>query len=140
MRKFIVVVLVAAGCGNQMRAAARVGTVEREAATSAAGKVVQSGGRDTVNLSPTLAVSGGGGVVFLIICALGMNWARTRRTLRTVVSAVDGLDTSVAGKVKKRVLRGALEAGVADYLHGQVRKNHCKRQSAKFKMQNMKRR
>jgi hypothetical protein len=122
MRCFMVLVFVVAGCGNQMRASARVGTVEREVANSAAGKVVQSGGRDTVNLSPTLAVSGGGGVVFLIVCALGMNWARTRRTLKTVVSAVEGLDTAVAGKVKTRVLRGALNAGVADFLHGHVKR------------------
>jgi hypothetical protein len=39
-----------------------------------------------------------------------------------MVAAVEGLDTAVAGKVKKRVLRGALKAGVADYLHGQVKK------------------
>jgi hypothetical protein len=112
--------------------------VEREATTSAAGKVVQSGGRDTVNLSPTLAVSGGGGVLFLIVCALGMNWARTRRTLRTVVSAVDRLDPAAAGKVKKRVLHGALNAGVADYLHGRVKTWGEKNSIAKCKLQILK--
>jgi hypothetical protein len=30
MKRVFVVVLVAAGCGNQMRTAARVGTMERE--------------------------------------------------------------------------------------------------------------
>ena len=53
--------------------------------------------------APSLAISGGGGVIFLIVSSpVGMNWARTRRTLKTVVAAVEGLDTAAAGKVKKR--------------------------------------
>ncbi len=122
MRTMVCAVILVCGCGNSMRAQARVGLAERETSAKAAGAVEQTRGRDVFNVSPTLAVSGGGGVVLLAGLMLAMSLVRSRRTVRAMVSAIEGMDETIGKDVKREIARAALGAGVGDYLHGVVRK------------------
>jgi hypothetical protein len=71
MKWMICAVMVAVvGCGNWMRTQARVGAMNSEPA--AKGVVDQVGGRDVLNVSPTVAVSGGGGLVLAIGAVMAM--------------------------------------------------------------------
>ncbi|MFA5864491.1 MAG: hypothetical protein WC975_07360 [Phycisphaerae bacterium] len=123
MRLFFCLIVILSGCVGPMRTVAQMGLTNRELASAAETAVKQEAGRDVFNVSPNLAISGGGGVIFLIFCTLLMKWFKSKRTLKTVVSAIEGLEGSVSGDVKHRISRKALEVGVADYLHGVVKVN-----------------
>jgi len=120
MRMMLCAILVLGGCGTWMRGQARVGAVSTEA--TARGGVEQSGGRDVFNVSPTVAVSGGGGIVLIVGAMVVGRLSRTRRALRAVVSGIEETDGEIGREVKRRVSRSALAAGVGDYLHGVVKR------------------
>jgi len=113
-----VTVFLICGCAN---GPVRMGLVNRELPSAAQSEVSQRGGRDVINVSPTLAVSGGGGVILAmgLLTAAG-RWMRARRTVRTMVSAIENLNDRPGREVKRQSSRAALSAGVADYLHGVV--------------------
>jgi hypothetical protein len=113
---WILVPVVIVGCLSPVRTAARVGTVEKEQKTD----VQLAGGRDVLNVSPTVAVSGGGGMLAMGLMMTLTGWLRSRRTLKAMVKAIEEL--ADGGETKQQVAKAALKAGVADYLHGNIRR------------------
>lgn len=123
MRMLLPITLVLmCGCANSIPTHARLGVLNRDPVTTATAGVHQASGRHAVNVSPSLAVSGGGGLLFLMALVATWNWMRTRRTLKAVVGAVEQLEDPFARKVKRGVAREALAAGIADTLHAAVRR------------------
>jgi hypothetical protein len=112
-------VVVICGCLSPVRMAAKVAGSEQMSHNSS--QVEISGGRDVMNVSPTLAMSGSGGIMAgMILIGTTLGWMRSRRTLRAMITAIEQMDDGQ--EVKRQIARAALAAGVADYLHGKIKK------------------
>jgi hypothetical protein len=111
------------GCLSPVRTMARAELAGNKQESRNANETRICGGGDVMNVSPTVALSGGGGILMGVVM-MGMmmvGWRRSRRTLRTMIGAIEKLED---GKdVKREISRAALAEGVADYLHGKVRKD-----------------
>jgi hypothetical protein len=112
-------VVLVCGCLSPVRMATKVAGSEQMSRNSS--EVEIFGGRDVMNVSPTLAMSGGGGIMAgVILIGTTLGWMRSRRTLRAMISAIEQVEDGQ--EVKQQISRAALAAGVADYLHGRVKK------------------
>lgn len=113
-------VIMMGGCLSPVRMAAKVAGSEQMSRNSSAVEI--HGGRDVMNVSPTLALSGGGGIAAgMVLIGTTLGWLRSRRALRAIISVIEQLEEGQ--EVKRQISRAALAAGVADYLHGKVKKS-----------------
>ena len=109
---------LAAGCLSPVKSDVRAAVVEKTLACNTQTDV--AGGRDVFNISPTVAVSGGGGILAcLLIASLG-GWLRSRKTLKAIVGCIEKM--AEGAEVKAGIAKAAREGGVADYLHGKVQR------------------
>jgi len=73
-----------------------------------------------VNVSPTMAVYGGSGLATVVILALVIrSLVKFRRGLKVLVG---GIESAGGQAVKSQVAKASREAGVGDFVHGQVRR------------------
>jgi hypothetical protein len=119
---WILGIVMTAGCLSPIRTTATAELASRDEVSRNSSQVEISGGRDVMNISPTLAMSGGGGILMgvILVGAAIVGWIRSKRTLRTMISAIEQMENGK--EVKEQIAKAALSAGVADYLHKKVRK------------------
>lgn len=122
MIRFRAVILLAAlglaGCRALNKVDAQLGLVNpQQRSTAGTGDVRQHSGGDAVNVSPSLALTGSGSFAVLAMTLLLWDRRRTRRTLMTVIKAIEDINDASARQVKHEISREALTAGTADYLH-----------------------
>lgn len=110
------------GCAAVDKPDTQFGVANRSQRIAPATTVSQRSGRDAVNLSPSIAVTGSSGLAVVVLVAMWRELRRSRRALRAVVAAVETLDKSYGCEVKTRIAQKALVAKVADYLHRIVTK------------------
>ena len=112
-----------AGCANSGRMQMKSGLVFPDQASTSDARVEQTGNRDVVNWSPSVAVTGGGGVALLILAGMFLTTRKPRKALNAIVRTIETLDNPQGKRLKTRIAKEALGTGVADYLHGQVKKS-----------------
>jgi hypothetical protein len=121
MRQLIsaVTLLTIVGCGNAMKTSASMELLKREQSASAKNAVEQTSGRDSMNVSPTFAISGGGGVIILLILStlFLLKWKKSRKTIQCLISAIETTQSPSTKKLKHTIAKNALSHGIADYLH-----------------------
>jgi len=100
----------------------QAGLANRVEQPSARAAVRQTSGGDAINVSPSLAFTGSGGLAIVAMVMLLRESRRSRRALVTVVRAVEQLPHASAAPTKHQITRRALADGTADYLHGVVRR------------------
>ena len=120
-RLWAAVLLAAVGCQTLDRVGCQLETANEVLQSTAESKVDQIAGGDAVNVSPTVAVTGSGALAIVVMLLLTRDLRRVRRTLATVIKAVERLDDPAAPHVKHQISRQALSDGTADYLHRVVK-------------------
>ncbi len=101
----------------------QAGLANRVEQPSARAAVRQTSGGDAINVSPSLAFTGSGGLAIVAMVMLLRESRRSRRALVTVVRAVEQLPHASAAPTKHQITRRALADGTADYLHGVVKRH-----------------
>ena len=101
----------------------QAGLANRVEQPSARAAVRQSSRGDAINVSPSLAFTGSGGLAIVAMLMLMRESRRSRRALVTVVRAVEQLPHDSATPTKHQITRRALADGTADYLHGVVKRH-----------------
>ena len=77
-------------------------------------------GGDVINLSPTVALAGGGGWLICLLCIAEV--MRSKRALKSMVRAVEKLEPDIAIIAKQAILAEVLKANISDYLHKIVKR------------------
>jgi len=117
-KKFWVMVVIMAGCASVPLRESSFEIAGYDKAVKDYSSFYAQAGEDVVNISPTIALTGGGWV-FFVICLIGL--VRSRRTLKSIVRAIEQLDPTISQSAKNAILRQVLDDKVADYLHRIVR-------------------
>lgn len=111
-----------AGCHALDELDCQLGVANRSQRVSSHNRVEQRSGGDAVNLSPTVAVTGGGTIAMVVMVLLLAGQRRSRRALRAVIAAIERLSTRRSAEAKREIARQALRHRTADYLHGFVKR------------------
>jgi len=121
MRFLIFVALIFTGCGSLVGLDSQTGLVNHELTSESESPVRQHGGRDVMNVSPTIAISGGGLLLFFVMLA---KIIRLRQVVRIMVLSIEEVGVK---ELKSAISKKAFRTGVSDYVYRIVRREEKKK-------------
>jgi len=114
---FVLLCLLASSCARMHARDCQTGVANRSQRIACETAVGQRTGGDAFNVSPNIVVTGTSGFAIVMLAAMWWHLRRSRRTLHTVIRAVEDMAGPWTGEVKGQISREALNTRTADYLH-----------------------
>ncbi len=117
MRFLILLCLFFVGCASTKPVVkTQLGLGNRNSDYELSSQISQAGGRDVLNVSPTIAITGSGGL--LLFCVMLAKMIKLRQVIRIMVLSIEEAGVK---DLKSAISKKAFRAGVSDYVYRMVR-------------------